>query len=340
MRALAPAFVALALALGAAGAAADEEADFYRGKSIRVVVGGGAGDSFDLYARLVSRHIGGHLPGKPTIVVQNMPGAGSLTAFGYVLNAAPRDGTVIGMINPVVTIQPLLQPDVVKIDPRAIDWLGSLAGDHYTCGFWGPERLTLDDLRSRETVVGSPATTSATYAGNQVFMRTLGLKLRIVLGYGSMNQLNLAAEKGEVRGHCGVMATSIKSSLFPFYSSGRLKIAVQAALRPGSALDGVPNAFDLVTREEDRQTLLLLAGPWTYGRPLFAPQGLPPARLANLRAAFEAMVRDAVFLKEASDVRADIEPLTGAEVVREIRRIHEIPAAVLERARPMFGIEK
>lgn len=332
--------VALACLLAAHAARADDEAEFYRGKSIRMVVGLGAGDSFDLYARLAARHLPSHIPGKPSVVVQNMPGAGSLTALNYMMNAAPRDGTVIGVINPAATIQPLLQPDVARFDARAIDWLGSLASDHYTCGFWSTEKVTLQDLREREFVVGSTATTSATYAADQVFMRTLGLKFRIVPGYGTMNELNHAAEKGEVRGHCGVMAATIKTSLWQTYTSGRLRIAVQASLRPETAFPDVPNAFDIVTAVDDRQVLMLLAGPWSYGRPLFAPPGLPAARLATLRAAFDAMVRDPLFLAEARDIRAEIEPLSAAAVSETVRRIHDIPPAVLERARPMFGVGK
>jgi tripartite-type tricarboxylate transporter receptor subunit TctC len=328
----------LLLALAAAPAAADDTADFFHGKTIRAVIGFGAGDSFDLYARLIARHMGAHIPGEPTIVVQNMPGAGSLTALNYVINAAPKDGTVVGMINPTATIQPLLQPDIVRFDPRTIDWIGSPASDYYSCGFWSKDKVTLKDLQSRQFIVGSTATTGATYAGDMVFMSALHLNFKIVPGYGNMGELNHAAEKGEVEGHCGVMAMTIKSTLWPTYTAGQLQIAVRATLKPDPDLPDVPNAFDLVTSEEDRQVLLLLAGPWYYGRPMLAPPGLPKERLASLRAAFDATMKDPAFLSEAKELRVGIEPLTGEQIAETIRKIYEIPNAVIERARPMFGV--
>jgi len=335
---LAVSCLALMIAASIVPAAADEIADFYHGKTIRDVIGFGPGDSFDLYARLIAKYMGAHIPGEPTIVVQNMAGAGSLTALNYVTNSAPRDGTVIGMINPVATIQPLLQPDLVKFDPRMLDWIGSIATDYYTCGFWTADKVSLKDLRLRQFIVGSTATTGATYAGDMVFMSALHLNFKVVPGYGNMGELNHAAERGEVQGHCGVMATTLKSTLWPVYTAGNLQIAVRATLGSDSEFPDVPNAFDLVTSDEDRQVLLLLAGPWYYGRPMLAPPDLPKARLAALRAGFDATMKDQAFLDEAKNLRADIHPLTGAQVADTIRKIYEISPAVVARARPMFGV--
>jgi tripartite-type tricarboxylate transporter receptor subunit TctC len=328
------------LAIASISPALADDADFYRGKTIRAIIGFGPGDSFDLYARLVARYLGAHIPGNPTIIVQNMPGAGSINALNYVMNVAPHDGTVIGMVNPVATIQPLLQPDVFKFDPRKMDWIGSLATDYYTCGFWTADKISLKDLQGPQVLVGSTAITGATYAGDMVFMNTLHLNFKVVPGYGDMAQLNHAADSGEVRGHCGVMATTLKSTLWPTYTDGKLQIVVRASLTNDPDLPNVPNAFDLVTSEEDRQVLLLLAGPWYYGRPMFAPPGLPPERLAVLRAAFEAMVKDPAFLDDAKGERADIHPISGDEVSATIDKIYAISPAVLDRARPMFGITK
>lgn len=316
-----------------------DEAEFYKGKTIRLIVGSGAGDSFDLYGRLVSRHLANHIPGKPTTVVQNMQGAGSLNALNYLMNVAPRDGTVLGLVIPVSTIQPLLQPAVAKFDARTINWLGSIATDYYTCGFWTDKPVTVSDLQSREFVVGSTAVAGATYAGTRVFAQALALKLRLVPGYGTMNELNHAAEKGEVQGHCGLMATTLKTNLWGPYQEGHLQIALRASLGDDPSLAGVPNAFDLVTSDEDRQMLLLLAGPWYYGRPLAAPPGLPSERLQTLRKAFDEMVRDPAFLADAKELRAVVEPLSAAQVTETIGRIYAIPPAVIARARPLFGAE-
>jgi hypothetical protein len=318
---------------------ADGEADFFRGKSIKLIVGSGAGDSFDFYGRLVSRHLGKDIPGQPTIIVQNMQGAGSLNALNYLMNVAPRDGTALGLFIPVSTIQPLLQPQGARFDPRVINWLGSIATDYYTCGFWTPDKLDVKDLQTREYVVGSTAVAGATYAGTRVFISALGLKLKLVPGYGSMNELNHAAEKGEVSGHCGLMATTLKTNLWPAFTSGQLKIVLRASLNEDATLPGVPNAFDLVKSEEDRQVLLLLAGPWFYGRPIAAPPGLPAGRLKALRSAFEAMVSDEAFLAEARALNAVVAPLSADKVAETIAEIYKIPESVIARARPLFGVE-
>jgi tripartite-type tricarboxylate transporter receptor subunit TctC len=320
-------------------ASPDEDAGFYKGKSIRLIVGSGAGDSFDLYGRLISRHLGDHIPGKPTIVVQNMQGAGSLNALNYLMNVAPRDGATLALVIPVSTIQPLLQPAIAKFDARNINWLGSVATDYYTCGFWTKDKLSVSDLQSREFVVGSTAVAGATYAGTRVFANALDLKLRLVSGYGTMNELNHAAEKGEVEGHCGLMATTLKTNLWDQFQKGQLQIVLRASLSEDPALPDIPNAFNLVKSDEDRQVLLLLAGPWYYGRPLAAPPGLAPGRLQTLRDAFEAMVRDPAFLADAKELRALVDPLTAAQVAETIGKIYAIPPEVVTRARPLFGVE-
>ncbi len=326
-------------ALGAArGAAADSVGDFYRGKTIRFVIGFGAGDGFDVYARLAARYMGAHIPGEPTIIVQNMPGAGSLTALNYVLNAAPHDGTVIGMVNPVTTTDPLFQPQIARYDAAALPWLGSITSDYINCGFWRKEPVTLHDLQTKPFVVGSTATNGGSYAGDMVFSNVLHLNFKVVPGYGNMGELTHAAEKGEVDGFCGVMAMTLKSALWGTYTNGNLQIAVRAMLQPDPEMPDVPNAFDLVHSDEERQLLMLMAGPWYYGRPMLAPPGLPPERLAALRAAFDATMRDPALLAEAKHLNMEIHPVSADEIVATIKKIYEAPKPVIERAKPLFGV--
>lgn len=339
MRVLATFCVALCLSASVSAQAVDPEAEFYKNKSIKLIVGSATGDSFDLYGRLISRHLGKQIPGQPSIVVQNMQGAGSLNALNYLMNVAPRDGTALGLLIPVATVQPLLQPQVARFDPRLINWLGSIANDYFTCGFWTSDKLEVKDLAAREHVVGSTAISGATYAATRVFSSALGLKLKLVPGYGSMNELNHAAEKGEVSGHCGLMATTLKTNLWQTFKAGQLQIVLRAGLSDDPSLPSIPNAFDLVKSEEDRQVLLLLAGPWHYGRPLAAPPGVPPARLKALRSAFEAMVRDDSFLADAKQLNAVVAPLSADKLAETIDEIYKIPEGVIVRARPVFGIE-
>jgi hypothetical protein len=240
---------------------------------------------------------------------------------------------------PVSTIQPLLKPAVARFDPRTINWLGSVATDYYTCGFWTHDAISLKDLQAREYVVGSTAVAGATYAGTRVLAHALNLKLKLVPGYGTMAELNHAAEKGEVKGHCGLMATSLKTTLWQPYKDGDIKIVLRAGLTDDPMLPNVPNAFDIVKSEEDRQVLLLLAGPWYYGRPVAAPPDVPAHRLKALRDAFSAMLADPDFLAEAKELRAEVAPLTAAQVTKTISDIYKIPEDVIARARPLFGVE-
>ncbi|HEY3920310.1 MAG TPA: hypothetical protein VGL83_21160 [Stellaceae bacterium] len=333
-------FIALLLAGPAAmpARAADPIADFYHGKTIRIIVGFGAGDGFDLYARLLGQFMGAHIPGNPTILVQNMPGAGSLVALNYVSNAVPRDGTALGMVNPVVIVQHLLQPEVAKFDPLTMNWIGSMTTDYYTCGFWTDKPVTLADLEAKHFTVGSTATTGGTYAGDRVFEAVLHLDFKIVPGYTNLGELREASERGEVEGFCGVMAMTLKSTFWPTFVAKQLQIPVAATLAPDPDLPNIPNAFDLVKSDQDRQLLLLLAGPWYFGRPFMAPPDVPAARLAALRAAFDVSMADPALLAEATKEQMEIHPLTGTQIVDTIKKIDDVPPSVISRAKPMFGV--
>jgi tripartite-type tricarboxylate transporter receptor subunit TctC len=331
--------VAIGLNFSALAQSNEDEAAFFKGKSTRLIVGTGPGDGFDFYARLLVRHFYRHIPGQPSMTVQNMQGAGSLNALNFIQNVAPRDGTTMGLIIPVATTMPLLRPDVARFDPRTINWIGSVAGDYFTCGVWTADNVTLKDLQSREFIMGSTAVGGSTSAGARIFAEALGLKLKLVPGYRSMNDLNFAAEKGEVAGHCGLMATSLKTTLWQAYESGRIKIVLRAGMVDDPALPNIPNAFDLAKTDEDRQLLLLLAGPWYYGRPVMAPPDLPPARLAALRKAFRETMEDPAFLADAKQLNAVVQPLSAEEIVKTVTEIYKIPETVIARARPLFGVD-
>ncbi len=334
------------LALGAAAVATPARAaegveNFYHGKTIHFIVGFGAGGgSFDAYARLAARYMPDHIPGHPSVIVQNMPGAGSLNALNYVMHSAPRDGTVIGLVNPVIAVRARLQPKLVPHDPRKMSWIGSMTTDYYTCGFWTAKPVTLRDLETKHFVVGSTATNGGTFAGDKVFESVLHLDFKVVPGYAHMGELLHAAERGEVQGFCGVMKMTLKAQLWKQYKSGQLQIPVRANLNPDPELAGVPNAFDIIKNKADRQVLTLLAAPWYFGRPVMAPPDLPKDRLAALRAGFDAAMKDPALLKQAEKEHLDIRPLTGQQVDDEIKEIYDIPDAVIAHAKPMFGVTK
>ena len=334
-----PFLVCLLLASAASSAAmADPIEDFYRGKQIQLIIGFGVGDGFDTYARILARHMPRHIPGRPSIVVQNMPGVGSVKAMTYVQNIAAKDGTAFGLMNPAATVDALFDPaQSGNLDPSKFDWIGSMASDTTTCGFWTRTPVTLETLRLRKFVVGGTSATSGTMRANRVLASVLGLDFKLVSGYRTLGDLTLAAEKGEVEGFCGAMLATLKVTAWDRYKNGELQIPVQAAIESDPDLPGVPNAFDLAGSEEDRQLLRLFVGPWYYGRPFFAPNGVPADRLDALRAAFMAMHHDAAFIDEAKKIQLNVRPIDGLQVREAVGKIYETPKAVIERARPIMG---
>src|SRR5688572_5636839 len=188
---------AATLAAAPQAAAQDEVAKFYKGRNVQAVVGYAPGSTFELYLRLVTRHIGKHIPGNPNVILQHMPGAGSLKATNYLAAVAPKDGSVFGMINPVNTIEPLIDPKQSRFDPRTFPWLGSLNSEISTCGFWSKDLRTFDDLKKREIVAGSTGPASGSTVDARVLSTLLGMKFRVVPGYPALNDIRLAAERGE-----------------------------------------------------------------------------------------------------------------------------------------------
>jgi len=325
----------------AADARAQEDAvaAFYRGRTVQAVVGYTPGSTFELYLRMVTRHLGRHLPGNPTIVVQHMPGAGSLKATAYLATVAPKDGSVIGMINPVTTIDPLIDPANSKFDARAFRWLGSLNAEISTCAFWAKDIKTLADLKRREIVVGSTGPSSGSTVDAKVLGPLAGINFKVVTSYPGLTEVRLAAERGEVDGHCGLQVSAIKSVIWDDYKSGRFSVPVQMALAKHVDLPDVPNAYDLATKEEDRALFRLIFGPWAYGRPLLAPPGTPPDRVAALEAALKATVADAQFLAEVARINMEIQPMEPDVVAKHVDEVLRTPEPVLARARVLLGVQ-
>jgi tripartite-type tricarboxylate transporter receptor subunit TctC len=324
---------------GAACAQQDAVAAFYRGKTVQAVVGYTPGSTFELYLRMLVRHLGRHVPGNPTIVVQHMPGAGSLKATGYLGTIAPRDGTVIGIINPVTTIEPLLDPANTKFDPRAFRWLGSMNSEISTCGFWAKDLHTLADLKRRQIVVGSTGPASGSTVDAKILGSLIGINFKVVPSYPGLTEVKLAAERGEVDGHCGLQVSAIKSVNMDDYKSGKLSVPVQMALQKHPEFPEIPNAYDLATKEDDRALFRLIFGPWAYGRPLLAPPDTPTDRVQALRAAVKATLADPQFLAEAQKINMEIQPLAPETIVKLVDDVLGTPAPVVERARGLLGVQ-
>jgi tripartite-type tricarboxylate transporter receptor subunit TctC len=311
---------------------------FYKGKTVQAVVGYTPGSTFELYLRLLTRHMGKHIPGNPNIVVQHMPGAGSLKATNYLAGVAPKDGSVFGMTNPVNTVEPLIDPKTSRFDPRAFVWLGSLNTEISTCGFWSKDLRTLDDLKKREVVVGSTGPASGSTIDARVLGTLTGIKFKVVTGYSNLSDIRLASERGETDGFCGLLVSALKTDYWEHYKSGRMAVPVQMGLAKHAEFPNVPNAYELVTNDDDRQLFRLIFGPWSYGRPLFAPPGTAPERVAVLRAAFQAVVKDPAYLAETKKLNMEIQPTGPEAIAKLVDEILRTPPPVVERARQVLGV--
>jgi tripartite-type tricarboxylate transporter receptor subunit TctC len=332
--------LAFALALTCCAAQAqDSAASFYRGRTIQAVVGYPPGSTFELYLRLFTQHMARHVPGNPNIIVQHMPGAGSLKATGYLAAVAARDGLTIGMPNPVNTIEPLIDPERSKFDPRQFNWLGSLNSEISTCGIWNKSIKTVDDLKSKQVALGATGPSSGSAVDAKVLVALLGLNFKVVTGYPGLTEVRLASNRGEVDGYCGLLVSSIKTDTAEDYKSGRMTVALQMGLKKHAEFPNVPNAFDLVTKDEDRQLFRLIFGPWTYGRPLLAPPGVPPERVEALRNAVKATLDDPLFRAEANKINLEIQPVTPPAIEKVLDDIFATPQPVLERARDLLGVK-
>lgn len=310
--------------------------EFYKGRTLSIVVGFSAGGSFDLYGRTLARHMGRHIAGNPTIVVQNMPGAGSLKAVDYLYTVAPRDGTVIATFNHTVPIEPLLGR--AKFDPRQLEWIGSVASESSVCIASARSPVaSLDDLRRLPFTIGGTGRGSDTDMFANVFRTTLRLPLRLVTGYPGTSEMLLAVQRGELDGFCGIFYSSLLSGFPEMLATGQIKIIGQAAIERDPAMPQVPMVFDYAKNERERQILMLLIGPQVMARPFAMPPGTPAPRLEIIRRAFEATLADPAFLAETTSSRMAVSPVSASRVAEVIEQLYRTPPDVLAEAIKAFG---
>jgi tripartite-type tricarboxylate transporter receptor subunit TctC len=323
------------LICGSAGAQDSVEA-FYKGKQINVVVGSSAGGGYDAYARLLARHMGNFIPGNPAIIVQNMSGAGSNRAAGYVYGVAPKDGTVIGAIFPGAVLQPLLGDATGAHDPSKLIYLGSANSDQYVCFVRTDAPVkTFQDVLSQELIVGASNEGATTRDLPTVLNNVLGTKFRIVTGYAGSREITLAIERNEVQGTCGVGWTGIVTIHPEWFERGTVKVLVQLGIKGHPDLDRmkVPLAIDFARSADDRAVLELVMSQSSFGRPFVIPPGVPAERVAALRKAFLAALQDKSLLAEGEKMKLDIEPLSGEDLQTLVRRLYATPVHIVERAR-------
>jgi tripartite-type tricarboxylate transporter receptor subunit TctC len=319
-----------------AKAGADGAAEFYKGRNVSIIVGFSAGGSFDIYARAVSRHIGRHIPGNPTVIVQNMPGAGSLKAVEYLYTVAARDGTVMATFNHTVPIEPLLGR--AKFDTRQMAWLGSVASESSVCLASARSGIkSLEEAKSKQVTLGGTGRGSDTDMFASVLRTRLGLPIKLVTGYPGTLEIMLAVQRGEVDGLCGIFYSSLLVGYPEQIAKGELTMLAQAAIAPDPALPGVPMILDLAKTEQQRQILMLLIGPQTMARPYAMPPGSPPARVEVMRRAFAATMTDPAFLAETKNARMPVTPVYPQRIGEILEQLHRTPPDVLAEAIKTFS---
>ena len=325
--------IALALVLGApmAPAHAQAVADFYKGRTMELLIGYTTGGGYDTYGRLVSRHLGGFIPGKPSFVVRNLPGGGGRVLMGQMMNVAPKDGSVVATADQSLPLAQAMRDPGILFDSKALIWIGNPAADNNTVATWHTTGVTnMDEARRKEVVVGStgPNTSSQIpYAMNA----TLGTKFRVVTGYPGGNEINMSMENGETGARGSSPWSTWKATKPDWVRDKKIHIIAQVGLTRAPDLPDVPLITDLATNEEDRAALRLLSAPATVGRPYFTTPGVPADRVKALRDAFSAMVKDEAFLEDAKKLGLDINPVSGEELQKIIADIVDTPAKVADR---------
>jgi tripartite-type tricarboxylate transporter receptor subunit TctC len=323
-------------------ARADTVSNFYSHKTLTLIAGFPPGGGYDTYVRVLARHFGGFIAGKPSVVPANMPGAGSMTAANRIYNDQPNDGTVLGEFASSVVMEPLLGNKAARFDPTKFSWIGSMSQDVAYCGVWqtpGAAASFNDMMRQggKETIFGGGAPAAITYQHPMVLKNVLGANIRVIPGYAGTRDIDLAMHRGEVNGECGFYASSIKAQFFDDVKSGRLKLVIQMGPHKSTEFGDVPSVFDYAKTAEQRSVLELYFDQLVLGRPLAGPPNMPVDRLAALRQAFAATMKDKDFLAEANKVGLDINPASATEVDGLLRHFASFPPAIFAKAREAIG---
>jgi tripartite-type tricarboxylate transporter receptor subunit TctC len=310
---------------------AQSVADFYRGRQVQMLIGYSAGGGYDLYARVLARHLGKHIPGNPTLVAQNMPGAGSLKLTNFLYTQAPKDGSIIGIVSRGMATDPLLGDS--KFDPTKFAWLGSVTSEVSVCATWHTSPVkTWADITAKDFTMGGSAAGSETDTFALLLRNVFGGKMRLVTGYPGGNEINLAMERGEVDGRCGWSWSSIKSQKTTWLKEKKVNLLVQLGAAKHADLPNVPFMLDLAKNDEQRQILRLVFASLVLGRPFMAPPGIPDDRKAALRAAFDATMKDKEFLDEAAKIDLEISPVGAKSIDDMLANLYRTPKSIVQKA--------
>ena len=327
------------LALAPACASAQSVADFYRGRTLTLQIGLPPGGGYDLYSRMLAKHYGRFVPGNPVVVPKNMPGAGGMLASNYLANVAPHDGSEIAMIASSALLTPLFGDEKAKFDPRKFTWLGSMNDDVSSCGVWYTTGVTkFEDMMSKEVTFGASGPAAITAIHAEVLKNLLGAKAKVIMGYTGTKDVNLAMQRGEVGGSCGLTVSSLETQWRDEWHDGKLKIIIQMGAHDHPALKGVPNIYTFAKSADDTKVLHLVFDQSILGRPLLAPPGVPADRIKALREALIATLKDPQFLADAEKAKMEITPASAEEIEQLLATFYSYPKAIIEKAKEVQGL--
>ncbi len=331
------AVAALAAVAIAPQAKADPVADFYKGRQISIKVGFGAGGGYDTTTRIVARHLGRHIPGNPTIVVQNVPGAGSMKLANRLYNSESKTGVTLGVFSSSAAMVPLYGKRKAKFITSKFNWIGSLHSDIMACGVWkgaGQGIRTLPDFiaAKKAVIFGSTGPTSPLATFPLFLKNVLGAKVKVVHGYKGTKGVSLGMQNGELNATCGMFESSVRGAFWPGFSSGNLKLFVQLGTKRNVKLFGdATNIFTMLKTKQEKQMATLLFGPSEITRPFAAPPGVPKARVEALRKALLDTMKDPRLIADGKKIKTIFKPMDGAEVHRRFDAFYRTPKALVDK---------
>ncbi len=334
MRKLVLAGLGLCMALLAAGQPARGQTveEFYRGKTMKFIVGSNTGGSYDTYSRLLAQFMGRHIPGNPTLVVENMPGASGTKSAQYLAEIAPKDGTVIGMFNQSMPQRQMFEPDQVHFDLAKFSWLGAMNTSTTVFITWhGSGVKTLEDAKKKEVVMGALSATGGNSVYPLLINSILGTRFKVVLGYQGGNTIQLAMERGEVDGRAAVVWSGLKAGWPHWIAEKKVNVLLQTGLVKEKDLPDVPLLLDLGKNDEEKAIFRFVSSDSAMGFPVTAPPAIPADRLAALQKAFADTTKDPEFLKVATERKLEIEPSTGDEVKKVVEDLINTPKDVIAK---------
>jgi tripartite-type tricarboxylate transporter receptor subunit TctC len=326
------------LTFGLSGAWAQPSGDLFRGKEITILIGAGAGGGADIYGRLLSRHYGRHLPGNPTVVAKNMPGAGGLRVANHIFNVAPKDGSELGMFLPATALEPLFDNSGAKFETAKFTWVGNMDSDATVC-YTGKQTgiKTWQDLKNRETTFGASGPSSTASIQTKVTGELLGVKTRMIHGYQGTRTSLLAIQRGELDGACGIYMSTVRSQFVREIEGGDAIVWIVADRRRVKEFPHVPTIYELVKNDDDRHLAELIFGQNPLARPIVAPPGLSPDRIAALRSGLMAAMADPLLIEDAHKAKLEITPMSGEDTRRNFQAFYELPKSTIDRAKAIIS---